>query len=344
MSATQHLMEVMTRHQVFVQRKGGGTVKDVLPIFDRMLKDIIAKIAAEPTAFSAARIVRLGRAIEEIVALSATEFSAEAIAQINELAEYEAGFAARAVDQVVTIETVIPTANQVLASVSATKAELVSGKKISKQTLTQMFEEFTDKKPGEIARIVQAGFVAGNTTPEIVKEVSRVVGSRTKKQAESLVRTATNHAANIARQSTFADNGDIIQELEWVSALDNRTTHICMGRDGKKYPVDSGPRPPAHHNCRSTMAAVINPKYAVPGFEGVRSSQFGLQPTTTTYNSFLGRQSEAFQIEALGAERAKLFRDGGLHVGKFTDDDGITYNIEQLKALEPLAFQRAGIE
>ena len=58
----------------------------------------------------------------------------------------------------------------------------------------------------------------------------------------------------------------------------------------------------------------------------------------TTYNAWLGKQSDEFQNEVLGPERAKLFR-GGMNVDKFTDDQGKTISLAQLTALEGMTLK-----
>lgn len=347
MSATQQLFEVFTRHQIFIQRRAGGISNDVLPILDDMLDSIKARIASQPSDLSVARLTRLSRSIEQIVSDSLDDFTQQSIDEINDFAVYESEFSERAVQDVVNINTVLPSAEQVLASVNSTEATLVSGKNILTQTIEDMFDEFDNKKPGELARIVQAGFIEGRPTAEIARDISRVVNNRTKDQADALVRTATNQAANVARQKVLSDNSDIISQVKWLSTLDARTSDVCMGRDQNVYPLEPGPdspRPPAHYRCRSLVIPVIDDEFAIDGLTGERASKFGPVSTRTTYNSFLKRQSKKFQDEVLGKERAKLFRSGGLHVDKFTDDDGITYNLDQLRRLEPLAFERAGLE
>jgi hypothetical protein len=58
-----------------------------------------------------------------------------------------------------------------------------------------------------------------------------------------------------------------------------------------------------------------------------------------TYGGWLKKQPASVQDEVLGIERAKLFRSGKLSIGKFTDDTGKVYTLDQLKKLEPLAFE-----
>ena len=65
------------------------------------------------------------------------------------------------------------------------------------------------------------------------------------------------------------------------------------------------------------------------------------------YYHWLQQQPAAFQTEALGPVRAKLFREGGLSVERFAElqlDRNFTpLTLRQMIDLEPLAFERASI-
>jgi SPP1 gp7 family putative phage head morphogenesis protein len=114
-----------------------------------------------------------------------------------------------------------------------------------------------------IKRQIQIGVVEGKTVGQMVTEV--VGGAEdagvlevSRKGAESVVRTAVNYTVNAAREEVWKQNKDIIKGLRWLSVLDGRTSTLCASRDGNIYPVSSGPRPPAHWNCRSSMVPVID--------------------------------------------------------------------------------------
>lgn len=96
------------------------------------------------------------------------------------------------------------------------------------------------------------------------------------------------------------------------------------------------------HNCRSLRIPVVESKYAVPGIKGKRSARdesgtVSQISSETTYNSWLKKQSASFQDEVLGEDRAKLFR-GGMNVDKFTDDNGRTLTLAELKSLDSITL------
>jgi len=73
--------------------------------------------------------------------------------------------------------------------------------------------------------------------------------------------------------------------------------------------------------------------------------------TTTNKTKFDGRmrrepadsQNEYASQFPNGLEKAKLFRNGGLSIDRFRDETGRNFTLEQLRALEPIAFGEANI-
>lgn len=73
------------------------------------------------------------------------------------------------------------------------------------------------------------------------------------RQAEAATNTVIQHLSNQVNQSL---GSKLFGFYEWVSILDNKTTDICLFRDGKRWPYGGGPVPPAHVGCRSTTVPV----------------------------------------------------------------------------------------
>lgn len=77
--------------------------------------------------------------------------------------------------------------------------------------------------------------------------------------------------------------------------------------------------------------------------EGTRASMNGQVSEKETYQSWLGKQSAAFQDDVLGPTKGKLFREGGVTLDRFVDRNGASLTIDQLRAKEAPAFKRAGV-
>jgi len=203
-----------------------------------------------------------------------------------------------------------------------------------------------------IDRQIKIGLVAGEGTQQIVR---RVIGSPgaagvfqgLRRNATAIVRTSVNHTTTHAREVTFQENRDVVKGVQWVSTLDGRTTFICMGLDGRIFRVDSGQRPPAHINCRSTTVPVLRSleelgltnaqKIKIP--EGTRASMNGQVPAKVRYGDFLKRIDKtdpAFVTRTLGPGRAKLWREGKVHITRFTDQNLKPITLKELRQLEGL--------
>ena len=53
--------------------------------------------------------------------------------------------------------------------------------------------------------------------------------------AASIAKTAVNHLAATARNSFTSANSDIVKGKQWLSTLDNKTSHDCIIRDLLRY-------------------------------------------------------------------------------------------------------------
>lgn len=164
----------------------------------------------------------------------------------------------------------------------------------------------------------------------------------------SLVRTAVNHVATRVRNAAAAMNPALVAGVMWVSVLDGRTTLVCGSRDGNVYPVNSGPRPPAHWGCRSMIVLILRswrsigvPKASLT--ERQRDANSGLPADAETYSSWLGRQPAAIQDDILGPRRGRLLRDGGYTVDRFVDIAGRALSLAELKRRDSAVFAALGL-
>ncbi len=205
----------------------------------------------------------------------------------------------------------------------------------------------------------------------------------TRRNATAITRTAVNGVANHAKRLYYVANADLFSEELYVATLDSRTTHICMSLDGERFPLGKGPIPPVHFQCRSLRVALLTPdavgkrpvrEFTKKGLVREYSRQNGLKvqsqrsalprghkgsfdsfsrarmreltgrvPAKTTYQQFLGRQTNEFQNDVLGVNRGKLFRKGGLTLDKFVDHSGKLFTLDELRAAHSAAFKSAGL-
>ena len=341
MSATEYLIDASTRHQIMLQRLSGGAFNKLKPILEQLQKDVKARLRDNPTDFQMHRLTALSADIQALFDEANAEFGKQLNLELNDFTEYETDFQYRMLGNAVTTELTLPAIEQVVASVTVAKSELISGKKVQRLTISEMVETL-GSKPKTIENRIRAGIIEGKSVDQMVRDIMRIADQVNKRDARTIVRTAFNLASSQARQAVTNQNIDVISGEKWVSTLDGRTSLVCQGLDGKTFAVGEGRYPPAHFSCRSLRIPLVDQRYAIPGIKGKRSARDESGAVSqisgeTTYNSWLKRQPADFQDEVLGVERAKLFR-GGMNVDKFTDDEGRTLTLEQLKQLENITL------
>jgi hypothetical protein len=101
-------------------------------------------------------------------------------------------------------------------------------------------------------------------------------------------------------------------------------------------------------NCRSTIVPVLDERFAFLRKGATQQSQFGPVDAKLTYFEWLKQQPAAFQDAAIGKAKGQLLRNGGLSAQRFAELQ-LSRNFKpltllEMQRLEPLAFERAGIE
>lgn len=345
MSTNDDIRDAFIRHQIFVQRYAKGREREAEEFIRKVLDEAVSRLNIDLTELSRARLDRLIQDLIQMVNELNGDYTDGFIQEALDFVEYEVGFNFRVLGANVAVDTVLPNMAQVQAAMLTNIMDLEPTKGY---TIREALSEFGRKKAQQIVQKIRDGIVLGDTTQQIVKNIKDLEGIQTR-QAAALARTVTNHVSIQARQITMRENDDIIDSYQWVATLDSRTSLICASRDGQIFKdIDSNPKPPAHFNCRSTITWVVNPEFDLGAdIEGDRPS-VGADGTRsvgadTNYEQWLRKQPKAFQEEVLGIAKAKLFRDGKISIGRFVDEQGRVLSLDQLRELEPLAFERAGL-
>lgn len=221
--------------------------------------------------------------------------------------------------------------------------------------LEQAVEDFTKVEKQRIVGAIRQGVFEGQTNSEIIQKLRGTRANQfkdgildiTSRNAEAIVRTGIAHVATTARNETFKANSDIVDKVKWQSTLDGRTSEICRSLSGQEFPLNSGPRPPAHWRCRSTITAVLDKEFAFLSRGGEQSSMNGTVDANLTYYQWLKTQPIEFQDSVIGVNRGNLLRNGGLSAESFAklqlDKNFQPLTLDDMRRLEPLAFKHADI-
>lgn len=346
-----NFIDVYSRHAHYLEQYYNGQADKVIPFLNRIGKKLRLELTKTNTVTSQARIERLLEFTEKMSVAELSGFTDQFSEQLELFAQSEAAFTVDLLnDQPEIFNAVLPSPTQLNAAVAA--------RPFNNSLLKDTLKDFSRVQARLIKDSVSMGFYEGKTTSEIVRDVIGTKSQNYKNgilnisrtSAERMVRTALSHTSSVARNKTFNDNSDLIPYYEWVSTLDGRTSPVCRGRDGQVYKVNSGPLPPAHYNCRSTTAPLFKSDVKVDGKKfikldqgGTRASIDGQVSADLNYNDWLKKQSKAFQVDVLGEDKAKLFRDGGITMDKFVNNRGQALTLDELKKKYPTAWDKAGI-
>ncbi|UTC27957.1 hypothetical protein [Stenotrophomonas phage A1432] len=256
--ANEEILDATVRHQIKLLRFSQGQANKAASLLAQSDDELVALLKTELTDTSAARINALLKEVRRMRAAVAQEIQGQIQGDMNELAPTEAEWESSMIQGATPM---VLSFNQVPATV----LKAVAGSPINGIPLEGWLGKMAANDVSRIEQQVRLGVLQGETIDQMVGRIrgTKAAGYKdgvletTRREAEMIARTATNHVSTGARQATWDANADIIKGVRWVATLDGRTSPVCQSRDGEIYPLDKGPRPPAHPNCRSTVAPVL---------------------------------------------------------------------------------------
>jgi SPP1 gp7 family putative phage head morphogenesis protein len=177
------------------------------------------------------------------------------------------------------------------------------------------------------------------------------------RNAEALVRTATQQVANEVRHKTLVGNPDVIKGQAWLSTLDMRTTPYCAAMDGLEWDLEGKPLgghsepfnpPPSHWNCRSCLVPLLKSWAEMSESKSselkkkLSKAEKKIPPSTRAamgapvseklnYKQWFDRQPEAIQLDILGPGKLAIYRRGNLSFRAMIDQRGNPLTIAELE-------------
>lgn len=226
----------------------------------------------------------------------------------------------------------------------------------SDKTLAQGWAGVSVNEKKRIEAVIRRGIAENWTIDKIALEARRGnVYNITRSQSKALVVTAITSVTAQTDQEVYKANSKALTGWQYVAVLDSRTTPLCAHRDGTIYPIgDRKHLPPAHFHCRSTTVPVFKNWADISKLEGaaqIRKRNLeklsekqiayydGQTPLRESYNEWLLRQSKDVQLRHLGDyQKVELFRSGELTLNKFTNDEGNSIGIKELRAMSDSGY------
>lgn len=356
-STNAAIADLFTTHALDLLRLEAEERRAVRRFLYDLEAEIVAAIAkADPTgparqSYRVRRLEKLLAQVRDTIKASYRGTARHLAAELAEVADIEVDFVTRALNNGIGFDMATASITREQAR-SLVAGVLVQGAPVADWWSRQAgdtFERFQDA--------MRQGIAQGETNAQLIRRIrggtqggETVVGfmDTTRRNAEALVRSATQAVAERARQTAYDQNADILSALVWTSTLDGRTTVLCMVRDGLRYepvtkkpighdvPWLSGPGN-LHWGCRSSSRPETK-SWRELGFDiddlpaGTRASMDGQVAADTTFEAWLSRRSKAEQDAALGTGRAALWRDGKITFRQLLDANGRELTLEELRA------------
>lgn len=351
-SVNDILFDRNIRHAHFLARLSSGEAnkivrfleREVYPDITRLIEQRLdrARTGSVRGLHSTKRLQDIQRDIEQLIREGHQAAYSQTVAIMRDSAIVEARFTQKLMTDTLGKFGLSPT----MPSTPLLRA-IVADSPIRGELLVDQYAGMTARTRAAVRSAINIGLVEGESTSQIVRRLRGssvnpggvLAASRT--EARRIVRTAVNHTTTQARELTYDDNSDLVKGVRWVATLDSRTSRICISLDGQVFKLDEGPRPPAHHNCRSTTTPVIK-SWKELGINlpdaprGTRASLNGQVPADTTYPDWLKSQPIPVQNEVLGRRLATEWRAGRVTVDKFIDSQYRPLSLKDILRLEGL--------
>lgn len=363
-AVNQKLADEAVRHRLFLSRFSTRQANLMLNMLRQSRREIALNLleALEdgnltPQNFTVARLQSLMRSTTNMMGEVYNDIFGQLGTNMEEFSVTETAYQNRAFNWAVPAQIFeyIPmqaiTSAQVIAAATARPMQGV------------LLKNWADKMTADTVRKVQnaaqQGFLQGESYTDIIR---RVQGTKANNYADgalgasgrdlaAVVKSTVSHYAAEAREQMAQANDDLIKCRQWLSTLDNRTSHMCIIRDRLLYTKDKKPQPighnvpygagpsKLHYCCRSTETWIIK-SFEDLGLSvgelstGTRASMNGQVPADMTYSKWLKRQPLYAQEQVLGVTRAQMLNAGKASVGDFFTDRGEWIDLKQLKILD----------
>jgi len=148
-------------------------------------------------------------------------------------------------------------------------ADVAQAYKAESIWVTGLYLDDTGELLRSVKEAIRRGFETGNwhaVEGSINKMFEEWVGSGriaqtgqlfTPWHTEVIVRNAVMRSYNAGRYATFQQARQWIEAYQWASVIDQRTSDFCDAMDGVIFAPGQVEWPPAHHQCRSIVVAIL---------------------------------------------------------------------------------------
>jgi len=353
----EKLTTIYSQHTIYLQRLGATEGFKVIPYLESIENDVVSILNKyRKRKVTIALQLGIQKQINEATRKHLQDYTSALKVGNRAIGAYEAEFAATTLNGLVQNEdfnSTVPSAAAVNSVATITPVKLGAN---SYSAYSSMMSNYWQKWTNEIDGIVQAGFLEGQTIPEITKAITaqmdlsksgttKSVLDRATRAARQLAVTGTNHYANTARLAFVDENDDILKGYRFLAVNDSKTSRTCARLDQTVWPANSpklsSVTPPLHPNCRSALTYEVDDRFKLDTNETKKASSFNVDgkrdpkpiDSDSIYYENLKKLSARDQDVAIGPTLGKALRQ--MDAAKFAKMTGDSMNnpltIKQMK-------------
>lgn len=113
-----------------------------------------------------------------------------------------------------------------------------------------------------VENVIKQAYVNGWSIPETIENL---IGTKALRFNDGVMHRIKNSNAavmstivlHVASQVSVSVQSAYFEKYIWLSVMDNRTSKICIGLNGRIFEYKRGPLPPAHMYCRSKVSPYL---------------------------------------------------------------------------------------
>lgn len=108
-----------------------------------------------------------------------------------------------------------------------------------------------------VRQSVEKAMTQGTSIDKLARDITKNFGSSAY-ESKRLIHTEVARCQSLAQDEIYKESG-VVQEVLFDATLDDRTSEICQGFDGKRFPLNNHPNIPedTHPNCRSAIIPIV---------------------------------------------------------------------------------------
>lgn len=248
----ERLRDEVIAHSLFQSRYATGVARQMVKVLndsdaELSTRLLVALESVNPNNITVKRLESLLTSVREVnkQAINATYMSLTD--ELVDFAGHEVGYQLSLFDSLLPA----PVLNRFpLASITHEQVYAAAmAKPFQGRLLRDWAGNIADDRMTRIINTVKNGYLLGDTIEQIVRKVrgSRAKNYRdgvieaTRKNVTAIVKTAITHVAAVARDKFADSNTDILDAKQWLSTLDNKTSHTCIIRDRLTYTLSGKP-------------------------------------------------------------------------------------------------------